>query len=176
MGNDQGEPSDKDSNNPNGNTTGRDPTKEKYQGHIVIPFTQGLGESIKKIYRMYGIQTHFKGNRTFKNILVKPKDKDPLDRKSGAIYWYQHGELACDGKYIGRTSSIFGERYKEHLMEHSPIYGHSNQSGHSTNPDNFTIIGWGDHGLTKTIKESIYIRVNNPTHNRNVGKYNLHQI
>ena len=33
-----------------------------------------------------------------------------------------------------------------------------------------------DHGLARTIKETIYIRVNNPTLNRNVGKYNLHHI
>ena len=50
---------------------------------------------------------------------------------------------------------------------------HSTQTGHSTN---FTIIGREDHGLARTIKESIYIRVNNPTLNRNVGKYNLHHI
>ena len=63
------------------------PTKNKYnKGHIVIPYTQGLGDSIKKICRKYGIHAHFKGNRTIKEILVKPKGKDPLDRKSGAIY------------------------------------------------------------------------------------------
>ena len=44
------------------------------------------------------------------------------------------------------------------------------------NPDNFTIIGREDHGLAKTNKESIYIRVNSPTLNRNMGKYNLHHI
>ena len=59
------------------------------KGHIVIPYTQGLGESIKKICSKYGIHTHFKGNRTIKQILVKPKDKDPMDKKSEAIYWYQ---------------------------------------------------------------------------------------
>ena len=32
------------------------------------------------------------------------------------------------------------------------------------------------HGLARTTKESIYIRVYNPTLNRNVGKYNLHHI
>ena len=56
------------------------------------------------------------------------------------------------------------------------MYGQSYQSGHSTDPDNFTIIGKEDHGLARTIKESIYIRVNNSTLNRNVGKYNLHHI
>ena len=31
------------------------------KGHIVIPYTQGLCESIKRICGRYGIQTHFKG-------------------------------------------------------------------------------------------------------------------
>ena len=35
-------------------------TKEvKSKGHIVMPYTQGLCESIKKICGRYGIQTHF---------------------------------------------------------------------------------------------------------------------
>ena len=38
------------------------------------------------------------------------------------------------------------------------------------------IIGREDHGLARTIRESIYIRVNYPTHNRNIGKYILHHI
>ena len=37
-------------------------------------------------------------------------------------------------------------------------------------------IGREDHSLARIIKYSIYIRVNNPTLNRNVGKYNLHYI
>ena len=65
-------PSEQDSNNPYSNNTGRDTTKDKYsKGYIVIPYTQGLRETIKKICRKYGIQTHFKGNRTTKNILVR---------------------------------------------------------------------------------------------------------
>ena len=48
------------------------------KGHIVIPYTQGLCESIKKICGRYGIQTHFKGGRTIRNLLVSPKDKDPM--------------------------------------------------------------------------------------------------
>ena len=55
------------------------------KGHIVIPYTQGLCESIKKICGRYGIQTHFKGGRTIKNLLVSPKDKDPMVKQSGAI-------------------------------------------------------------------------------------------
>ena len=73
------------------------------KGHIVIPYTQGLCESIKKICGRYGIQAHFKGGRTIKNLLVSPKDKDPMVNQSGAIYWYQCGDLGCDDEYIGEN-------------------------------------------------------------------------
>ena len=126
--NSNAETREEDSNSPSGNTIGRDLTMDKYsKGNIVIPYTQGLGESIKKICRKYDIQTHFKGNRTIKQRLVKPKDKDPLDRKSEVIYWYQCGELTCNEEYIGETSRIFGERCKEHLRDPSHIHGHSSQ-------------------------------------------------
>ena len=146
------------------------------KGHIVIPYTQGLCESIKKICGRYGIQTHFKGGRTIKNLLVSPKDKDPMVNQSGAIYWYQCGDLGCDDEYIGETSRTFGERYKEHLKPPSAIHDHSNQTGHTTNQNNFQIIDREGHNLARNIKESIYIRVNNPTLNNNIGKFNLCHI
>ena len=108
---------------------------------IVIPYTQGLCESIKKICGRYGIQTHFKGGRTIKNLLGSPKDKDPMLNQSGAIYWYQCQDLGCNDEYIGETSRTFGERYKEHLKPPSAIHHHSNQTGHTTNQNNFQIIG-----------------------------------
>ena len=59
-----GEPSEEGNNNSSGNTTGRTPTREKHRkGHIVIPYIQGPGESIKKTCSKYGIQTHFKGEQ-----------------------------------------------------------------------------------------------------------------
>ena len=61
----------------------------KTKGHIVIPYTQGLCESIKNICRRYGIQANFKSNSTIKNLLVSPRDKDPMVNKSGAIYWFR---------------------------------------------------------------------------------------
>ena len=49
-------------------TTGAKPiaNEVKTKGHIVIPYTQGLCESSKKICVRYGIQSHFKGNSTIK--------------------------------------------------------------------------------------------------------------
>ena len=151
------------------------PEKLKTKGHIVIPYTQGLCESIKKICGRYGIQAHFIGGSTIKNLLVSPKDKDPMVNQSGAIYWYQCGNLGCDDEYIGETSRTFGERYKEHLKPPSSIHHYSNQTGHPTSHNNFQIIGRG-HNLARNIKESIFIRANNPTLNNNIGKFNLQHL
>ena len=83
--------------------------------------------------------------------------------QSDAIYWYQCGDLACDAEYIGETSRTFGERYKEHLKDPTPIHHHNNLTNHPINQNNFKIIGWEGHHMSKDIKESIFIRVNNPT-------------
>ena len=90
-----------DGANTQGPTGAQTTTNEvKTKGHIVIPYTQGLCESIK-ICGRYCIQTHFKGSNTIRNLLVCPKDKDPMVSKSGAIYSFQCGDLSCDDEYIG---------------------------------------------------------------------------
>ena len=99
-----------------------------------------------------------------------------MANKSGAIYWFQCGELTCNDEHIGETSRTFGERFKEHLREPSPIHHHSFSTGHPTIQHNFQINRREGHGIARTIKESIYIRVNIPTLNRNIGKFNLHHI
>ena len=119
------------------------PIKSKPKRHIVIPYTQGLHKSIKKICGRYGIQTHFKGNSTIKKLLVSHKNKDPMVIKSGAIYWFQCGDLTCDDECIGETSRAFGERLKEHLKDPSPIHHHSNNTGHPAGHNNFQILGKG---------------------------------
>ena len=124
----------------------------------------GMGGSFKNICYKYGVQTHFKGGNNQK-LLVRPKDQN---RKSNVIYSYQCTEVDCDEEYIGETSRTLGERYKEHLYELSPIHAHSLQTGHSATTDNFSIIGREDKGLTRLIKESIYIMVNNPILSRNI--------
>ena len=104
----------------------------KTKGHMVISYIQGLCKSIKKTCGRHGIQTHFKGNSTIKNLLVFPKDKDPMVNKSRTIYWFQCGDLTCNNECIGKTSRTFGERFKEYLKEPSPIHNHSNNTGHPT--------------------------------------------
>ena len=56
------------------------------------------------------------------------------------------------------------------------IFDHFNITGHNTTLDNFSIVVREDQNLMRLIKESIYIRVNNPSLNKNVGKYHLPHI
>ena len=124
-------------------TAGTQPTTNdvKTKSHIIIPYTQGLCKSIKKICERYGIHTPFKGNSTIKDLLVSPQDKDPMVNKSGAIYWFQCGDLTCNDEYIGETSRTIGESFKEHLKDPSPIHHHSSNTSHPTTQQNFHIIG-----------------------------------
>ena len=156
-------------------TTGAQPTADevKTKGHIVIPYIQDLCKSIKKICERYGIQTHFKTSSTIKILLFSPKDNVPMVSQRGAIYWFQCGDLTCDDDYIGETSRIFRERFKEYPKDPSPIHHHNNNTGHPTSQNTFQIIGREGRGLARNIKKSIFIRVNNPTLNSNIGKFTL---
>ena len=79
-------------------------------------------------------------------------------------------------EYIGESARTFAERFKEHLKAPSPIYDYYTTSGYTVTIDNFSIVGREDQNLMRTIKEALYIRVNNPSLNRNIGKYHLPHI
>ena len=79
-------------------------------------------------------------------------------------------------EYIGESARTFEERFKEHLKPPSPIFDHSNISGHAVTIDNFSIVGREDQNMKRAIKEALYIRKNNPSLNKNIGKYHLPHI
>ena len=106
-----------------------------------------------------------------KSLLMTPKDKDHISEKSDIIYSFKCNRVECDDEYMGEPSRTFRERFKEHLKAPSPIYDHYNITGHET-----SIVGREDQNLIRAIKEAICIRVNNPSLNRNIGKYHLPHI
>ena len=137
---------------------------------------KGLSESIKNICKRYGIQVYFKSGKTIKDQLVVPKDKEHITKQNGIIYRFKCDRLECNDEYIGESARTFGERFKEHLKAPSPIYDHNNITGHTTTLENFSIVGREEQNLTRLIKESMFIRVNNSSLNRNIGKYHLPHI
>ena len=91
-------------------TTQQNNTPKPY---ITLPYYRGLSESVKKKCCNCGVQVYFKGGTTIKNLLMAPKDEDPMMKKSGDIYSYKCGRVECDEEYIGESSRTFGERFKE---------------------------------------------------------------
>ena len=122
------------------------------------------------------IKVHLKGGQTIRKLLMNPKDRDPILKRSGVIYRFMCNKIECDEEYIGESSRTFGERYKEHQKSPSPIHDHFTASGHTVSIEDFSILAREDQNLLRTIKEAIYIRANNPSLNRNVGKFHLPHI
>ena len=145
------------------------------KSYIVVPYYSGLSDSIKNIGKKFGVQVYCKGGTTIKNLLMAPKDRDPIQKQSGVIYRYHCDWVDCDEEYIGESSRTF-EGSRKHLKPPSPIYDHSNISGHLVTINNFKIVGREDLNQIRTIKEALYIRVNDPSLNRNVGKCHLPHV
>ena len=162
----------KDGNNSNNSGT----NKNIQKSYIVVPYYSWLSESIKKTGSKYRVKVYFKGGTTIKNLLMASEDKDPIQKKSGVIYIYKCDRVKCDDEYIGESSRIFGERFKGHLKAPSPKFDHLNITGHNVTINNFNIVGREDQNLMRTIKEDLYIRVNDPSLNRNIGKYHLPHV
>ena len=49
--------------------------------YMVVPYYQGLSEKIKRSGKKFGVQMHFNGGLTIKNLLMAPKDKDYILKK-----------------------------------------------------------------------------------------------
>ena len=125
-----------------------------------------------------GIQVYFKGGNTIRNLLVALRKNDNITQKSGVIYRYKCDKLEYDKEYIGDCTRTFFflEKLKKHFRALSPIYDHANITSHHTSVDIFSIVSSESHNLTSTIKEAMYIRVNDPSLNRKIRKYQLSHI
>ena len=123
--------------------------------YMVVPYYRGLSESLKKVCNRHGVQVYFNEGNTIRNLLVAPKDQEPILKKSGVIYRYRCDRMDCDEEYIGESSRVFGERFKEHQKAPSPICDHLNTTGHSITIDNFSIVGRGGPEPQQSNKRSI---------------------
>ena len=110
------------------------------------------------------------------NFSWHPKDKDNKLQKSRVINKYKCPQINCTEEYIGESGRALGDRYKEHPKAPSPIHLHTTISGHPVSPDCFSIVDRESQGMARNIKETVYIRVNDPSLNRNLGKFQLPHV
>ena len=104
---------------------------------------------------------------------MAPKDKDNKRQRNGVIYQFKCPHSNCLEEYIRESGRSFGDRLKEHLRASSHIHQHRLTTGHPVSLEYFTIVYRESQGITRTIKEAMFICVNDPFLNRNLGKYQL---
>ena len=148
----------------------------KYKATIVVPYINKTAEKFKRLCKNRGIQVHFRGTNTLRTALGNPKDKDLKANQTGIIYKYQCPNIQCTSSYIGESGRSLGERVKEHFKAPSPIHHHSTTTGHPMDPNQFNIVHKEVNSLSRTIKEAMFIHMQDPPLNRNLGKYQLPHI
>ena len=85
----------------NNNNQNKSRTDTIQKPHIIAPYHRGLSESFKKVCNNHGVQVYFKGGTTIKNLLMAPKNQDPMKSRSGVIYRFKCDRVECDDEYIG---------------------------------------------------------------------------
>ena len=146
----------------NTNTNNNPTNNNNYKTTIVVPYIPNTADKFKKLCKRRGIQVHFKGTNTLRTALGNPKDKDPKANQTGVIYQYQCPHINCSSSYIGESCRSLGERVKEHIKAPSPIHLHSTTSGHPLDPNQFNIVHKEVNSQSRTIKEAMFIHVQDP--------------
>ena len=62
----------------------KEPTN--YKSFAVLPYTEGVSQTVRRCLQDHGIKTVFKSDTTLRSQLVRPKDPVPKYRKDGVVY------------------------------------------------------------------------------------------
>ena len=93
--------------------------------------------------------------------------------KADVIACCYNGRCSC---HVADGKAICHMAVKIHDKNTWSIHYHQNITGHDTAIENFSIVGTEDQNLIRANKEAIYIRVNNPSLGKNIGKDHLPHI
>ena len=167
------------------------------KGMVVIPYIEGLSETLKRIFWKHKIATAMRPYNTLKSLLVHPKDKQDINKTCGVIYDIQCKE--CKKSYIGETGRVFGTRLKEHQKDSkkvkqrkftraqrkeslteinkSAITDHIAQENHVIDWEGAKLLEREDDVIKRRIKEAIWIRKRGAnTINRDIGSITLDHV
>ena len=107
---------------------------------MVLPYYQRLNENIKKSCMKYGVQVHYKGGLTIKNLLMAPKDKDHILKRVESYTDINVIRWSVMRNILVNQQEHLLKEFREHQKAPSPIFDHSNISGHDVTIDNFSIV------------------------------------
>ena len=88
---------------------------------VTISYVRGISEALQRTFRRHGVATAMKPHKTFKQLLVHPKDKRSAQDSAGVVYSIPCKD--CPMMYIGETGRRYGVREKEHMKDAKPLEG-----------------------------------------------------
>ncbi len=159
-----------------------DTERKVNKGLVVLPYIQGLTETLARVYKSYGIQTCIKPTTTLRQELVSPKDKVLKQDVIGAIYMILCEDNYCSDFYIGETERRLKTRFQEHTRPSSvptsdvAEHIHLEAPGHQVNIESVKVLDKDHRYFERGVKESIYIRAHQPTLNRHPGRHQLSPV
>ena len=139
----------------------------------------------QRVFNDYSIRVCFKPTRTLRQLLVSPKDKDQKKDKTGIVYLIPcQGETnagACSESYIGETERSLKTRFMEHRRPSSTSsevsqHIHIESPGHRVDLESVKILDREPKYFERGVKEAIYIRMNQPSLNKDGGRYKLPKV
>ena len=173
-----------------------DKAQEKSRGVVTVPYVLSFTEKIQRIFAKHRVATVVQPQTTLRQVLVHPKDKVDKKKKAGVVYKIPCNQ--CEKVYIGETGRQLGTRVTEHRKEaekisdrnftrstrrastnehhKSAITDHVCQNNHIMNWEASEIVEQESDKFKRWIKESICIRSNTPSMNRDEGAYQLSAI
>ena len=140
---------------------------------LLFLITEGSGKVSKGCAVTMGCRCTSKEVQPSKTSQWIPRTKIPCRREVESSI-----DINVTGWSVMRNTMV----NQEHLERGSknisspPIFDHYNTTGHEVSLENFSIVGKEEQNLMRTMKEALYIRVNNPSLNRNIDKYHLPHI
>jgi len=143
--------------------------KEKFK-YVSTPYIKGTSERVNKIMKKYGIKLGHRSNHTLCNQLSKLKDKRNVSDKCGVIYEIECND--CNKVYIGETGKELHKRIREHQLavrrqdNLSALYHHIQETGHTVNWENPSILAQENSSYKRKILESMYSHNNRNRINR----------
>ena len=169
----------------------KDKAQEKSRGVVTVPYVHAFTEKIQRIFTKHRVATVVKPQTTLKQVLGHLKDKVVKQKNVGVVYKIPCNQ--CEKVYIGETGRQLETRITEHKKEavkisdrnftrstrtastnehhKSAITDHVCQNNHIMNWEASEIVEHERDKFKRWIKESICIRLNTPTMNRDKGAY-----
>ena len=155
--------------------TSQDTTKEV---SISVPYTPGLNNECRRIFKDTKAQIIFKRSNTHKSLLMYAKDKIPPHLWKDVVYQWIYPEETHNSSYIGKSRRCLKNRIKEHnTSTTSGMYQHNSTHNHLKGDiSHFKIIYQDSKHVSKEVRETMHIRRTNPVLNCNIDKLYIPNI